>query len=457
MRARSMALKVTCMLALVVAFGCNSETDNGGSNAAAGTGGSGAGEGGGGAGGTGGASGEGASGGVGGASGEGGAGAGGAGGEVTGGTGGEVTGGTGGMGGAGGETADFPDIRGTGPDCEALDTGFLGDDKCLPPPPEGEGLQIHIGPEDYANPGKWVINDGEENSWCANFHLPNTDEVYYQGFVLSGRPGTHHIINTAYVESVVLVDGELGMICMDGGTGTNLEIYDNLPGASKPYMPRKKLAPENEGLGRKLPPGLPAQADMHYFNFTGEDQPLLREFWMNLYYVPKEQVTETAQQIRGMGGLGWQIAPGTDKVYQYQCAIPTAGRIVGLLGHYHAHGVRFSAYLQKAGGAQQKVFEMYDYNEPAEFSYDSVSMNPDFSSNAPGAINGTLNVDAGDTLQWECHIINDSMYTLDYSNKVENGEMCNIWGSTVLEVDPLTGVDGKINCLAFFEQPFTTP
>ena len=452
MRARSIALKVMCMLALVVAAGCGSEDEGGGDMPAAGTSAGTAGEGG-----TSGA-------GEGGTSGEGGAGAGGAGGTGvtggaggvggvagtmdTGGVGGEVAG-AGGEGGGGGDIGlDFPDIRGTGPECEALDTGFVGDEKCLPPPPEGEGIQIHIGPADYANPGNWVINKDEENSWCANFHLPNTEEVYYQGYVLSGRPGTHHIINTAYVESVVIVDGELGMICMDGGTGSNLDIYDNLPGASKAYMPRKALAPENEGLGRMLPASLPAQADMHYFNFT--EDPLLREFWLNLYYIPKEQVTEKAQQIRGMGGIGWQIAPGTNHVYQYQCEVPAAGRIVGLLGHYHAHGERFSAYLQKANGTQTKVFEMYDYNDPAEFTYDSIGKNPAFSADKAGAINGTLSVEAGDMLQWECHIINDSEFTLDYSNKVKNGEMCNLWGSTVLAGDL------KVNCLAFFEAPFTT-
>jgi hypothetical protein len=283
---------------------------------------------------------------------------------------------------------------------------------------------------------------------CANFHLPNADEVFYQGYVLSGRPGTHHIINTAYVSSVSIVDGQLD-VCLDGGTGMNSNIFDNLPGASKAYMPRRAIAPENKGLGRRLEGNLPSQADMHYFNFTGEAKPLLREFWLNLYYIPKDEVTETPQQIRGMGGLGWSIPPTTDHVYQYTCPIPANGRIVGLLGHYHRHGVRFSAYVEKANGTQKKVFEMYDYNDPAEFGYDSLAKNPAFSDMTAGAVSGTLAVEAGDTLQWECHIINDSQVTLDYSNKVENGEMCNLWGSTVLDGDP------KLNCLHWFvEAPF---
>jgi hypothetical protein len=129
--------------------------------------------------------------------------------------------------------------------------------------------------------------------------------------------------------------------------------------------------------------------------------------------------------------------------------VPADGRIVSLLGHYHAHGKRFTAFLTPAGGgAQKKVFEMYDYNEPAEFQYDSLAMNPAFSATAAGATSGTLEVKAGDMLQWECHIINDDTVGLTYSNEVRTGEMCNLWGGSVLNGDP------KINCVLLGEQPF---
>ncbi|HYI06280.1 MAG TPA: hypothetical protein VD858_15405, partial [Reyranella sp.] len=374
---------------------------------------------------------------------------GGAGGMVAAGTGGMAAGGAGGMGAAGGggaagmEALDYPEPRGG---CPELDSGFVGDDACIAPPAADEGFQIHIGPEDYANPGPYEVAINEENSLCVSFRLPNTENKFYQGSIVSGRPGTHHIINTMYVAGTTINENTFEA-CLDPGTGTNPSILANLPGASKPFMPRKKMAPENEGLGSEIPAMAPAQADMHYYNFT--EAPLLREVWMNFYYIDAAKVTETARQIRGMGGLGWAITPGTDHVYQYTCPIPSAGRIVGLLGHYHAHGKRFSAYLEKADGSQKKVFEMYDYNEPAEFMYDSAAMNPAFAANKAGAVSGTLEVAAGDILQWECHIINDSDVTLDYSNKVKNGEMCNLWGTTVL-----SGTD-KMDCVHFLlEAPF---
>ena len=54
-----------------------------------------------------------------------------------------------------------------------------------------------------------------------------------------------------------------------------------------------------------------------------------------------------------------------------------------------------------------------------------------FSTSAAGAYTGILHVKAGDVLEWECHIINDSTSALRYTNEVKTGEMCNIWGFTV--------------------------
>jgi hypothetical protein len=136
-----------------------------------------------------------------------------------------------------------------------------------------------------------------------------------------------------------------------------------------------------------------------------------------------------------MGGITWSflpIQPETRMVYQYQCAIDTDGRIISLLGHYHAHGKRFTAFLNDT-----KVFEMYDYNDPQIFQYDSITTNPMFSATAAGAVSGQLMVKAGDILKWECDIDNTSANTaappaaLRYVNEVKTGEMCNLWGESL--------------------------
>jgi hypothetical protein len=330
-----------------------------------------------------------------------------------------------------GTPPELADPRGSCPD---LNSGYPDDHACIKAPEPGEGMQIHVGPTNYDDPAeiaKFSFAPGMESSECWTYHTPNTEDINYnQGnFVISGRAGTHHIISTMY--NIELTDGGFSG-CQDPGTGTNANILDTLPGASRAYMARRLIAPENVSVGRLIPANTPSQSDMHYFNFT--DEPLLREFWMNIYFVPNDQVEEQAHLIRGMGGLEWLfpgIAPGEDHVYQYQAPIEADGRIIELLGHYHSHGVRFTAYLKRGSGEQLKVFEMYDYQDPLTFSYDSIAKNPEFSSNAGGAYSGILEVKAGDTLQWECHIVNDDAGPLNYTNNVKTGEMCNIWGATV--------------------------
>ena len=323
---------------------------------------------------------------------------------------------------------DYPDPRGK---C-GLQTQFASDDACILPPDPSEGFQIHIGPSNYDDPeevAKYIMKPGEESSECWTFHTPNEEEVYYQTSVISGRAGTHHIINTMLAED--LEDGGFAR-CADGGSGQNSTVLGQLPGASKPYMARGHVAPENKQIGRKIAARATAQADMHYYNFTDKD--IIREFWMNIYTVDKAMITETSSLVRGMGGFSWSrepIAPGTNQVYGYECPIVGNGRILNLLGHYHAHGVRFTAKLKRGDADPMKVFEMYDYRDPATFEYDSRTKNPPFSEMAAGAYSGILDVSEGDILSWECHIINDSDVGLRYVNEVNTGEMCNLWGSTI--------------------------
>jgi hypothetical protein len=317
-----------------------------------------------------------------------------------------------------------------------LKTSYPDDEACIPPPPPGTGMQIHVGPTNYDDPAEvaqFLIHPGDELDECFTLHTPNDKPIHYQTFVLSGRKGTHHIINTMYSDK--LDEGKFGR-CSDAQTAS----VGTLPGASKPYMARGTVAPEYAHVGRLVPAQTTFQADMHYYNFTNED--IIREFWLNIYFVDDAEITEEAQQIRGFGGLSWNskpIQPGTDEVYKYSCPIKGDGYLLSLLGHYHAHGKRFTATIQRASGALDKVFEMYDYTDPATFEYNTVVDNPAFSDITAGAVSGRLAVHDGDSLLWECHIINDSDVALHYVNMVKTGEMCNIWGASV-------GVN-RIDCL----------
>ena len=320
----------------------------------------------------------------------------------------------------------YPDLRGG---C-TINSGYPDDHACIPAPPPNEGIQIHIGPKDYNDPAevaKFIMKPGEESSQCWTYRTTNTEEIYFQSYVLSGRAGTHHILGSA-LEGDLPVDQGFGR-CADTREGSGVENLGPMPMATKPYMPRTQVAPENKNIARRLPPQVLAEADMHYYNFTDHD--IIRELWINLYTAPKEQITGEMLRVRGMGGFGWNeqpIAPGTDMVYQYECPIAGNGRILELLGHYHAHGVRFTSSIKRKAGNVEKIFEMYSYEDPAGFEYNSVTKNPPFGPTTAGAFSGILEVQEGDVLAWECHIVNDSDQPLRYTNEVKTGEMCNLWG-----------------------------
>jgi hypothetical protein len=327
------------------------------------------------------------------------------------------------------------DIRGH---C-GLNTGFADDQACLIPPRPEEGFQLHIGPKDYNDPAevaKFVMKPGEESSECYTFRTTNPEKITYQSYTMSGRAGTHHIITQTFSGNLPEDTwGNCGGVeAIDFSNLDNIPMQNGyLPTATKAYMPRGKVAPEYAHVGRVIEAKTLVQSDMHYYNFTDKD--ILREYWMNVYYpAPDANVTVYADVLVGFGGTGWSampIEPGTDMVYKYECPFTGTGSLMNLYGHYHAHGKRFTSSIKHADGAIEKIFEMYDYRDPAVYDYNSVTQNPMFSMNAAGAVSGPLAIKQGDILQWECHIINDGNVGLAFTNEVNTGEMCNIWGFTI--------------------------
>ena len=67
------------------------------------------------------------------------------------------------------------------------------------------------------------------------------------------------------------------------------------------------------------------------------------------------------------------------------------------------------------------------------YNYDSLTMNPMVNTAAKmdGAVSGALDFKSGDTHRFTCFIENESDKTLRFSNELKDGEMCNLWGSTV--------------------------
>jgi hypothetical protein len=311
------------------------------------------------------------------------------------------------------------------PDPCGLKSGWSGDEYCLLPPAEGEGIQIHIGPSDFKNMAeiqKYAIKPGEEFDNSVAADIPLTEEKFFQRMRVQMRPGSHHWISTVTdgkIENKFYDDTGCNGATTVGsmGGGQNL-IYDNPPGG----IP----APENAGLGRSVKGNGSLCMNLHSYNFTDKEQ--MREIWINIYFIDEAKVTQKAQGIGMVGGLGLMLGPGMKKEAAYTGTFMADGRIIQLFGHRHAWTPRFAVWLK-----DKLIYDSWSWQDSVTFNYDSLSMNPPIKteSKVDGAVSGAVEFKAGDTLKFTCFIENNSEKTLGFSNQVYDGEMCNLWGSAV--------------------------
>jgi hypothetical protein len=311
------------------------------------------------------------------------------------------------------------------PDPCKINSGWPGDEYCLKPPAEGEGIQIHIGPHDYKNMAdvnKYVIKAGEEFNNSVIGNIPLTEDKLFNRITVQMRPGSHHWISQ-------VVDGKPAEVFHDDtscggatsvgslGGGQNL-IYDNPPGG--------KPAPENEGLGRTVAGNTSLCMNLHAYNFS--EKPQLREMWINIYFVDESKVTQRASGIGFVGGLGLALPPGQNKEQTYSVTIDKPGRIIQLFGHRHVWTPRFAVWLN-----DKLIYESWSWQESVTYNYDTLTMNPPINTEAKvdGAVSGPVEVKAGDKIKFSCFVENKSDTTLRFSNELYGGEMCNLWGSAV--------------------------
>jgi hypothetical protein len=310
-----------------------------------------------------------------------------------------------------------------------IDSGYEGDELCILPPDPSEGFQLHYGPGNYDDPAQvnpYLLQPGEELVDCLYLHTTNETEKYFYGFHSRLRPGSHHLIVTAIKDDREDVLGD----CEGGGLMGG--AIAGLAGAQTPIRDFPEAsgdAPENAGLGKKLPARAQASMQLHFVN-TGTE-PILREAWVNVMYKDAAEVTQSVSTVAHIGGIGMAVQPNTTEVLKFQADVPKDLRVVDLFGHFHAHTTRFSAWKVSSGGERQLVYEAYDWEDPGNLSYNSVYKNgtPDPVARTPGGYTGILEFSPGDRVEWECEIKNDSEGVLNFANEVYTAEMCNLFGS----------------------------
>jgi hypothetical protein len=324
--------------------------------------------------------------------------------------------------------AAYPDhpewTPGSADSCD-IHTGFAGDDLCIVPPDPSIGFQLHYGPKNYDDPAevaKYVLMPGQEVTDCVFMTTPNETDVFHNEYHGRMRPGSHHLL--VYTQSMAKPPSDGPADCNQGTDSRNIL------GAQTPKIdiaPRPDGPPENVGLAQSLPASQQAMFQMHFINMG--DKPILREGWANVVYVDKSKVKQQADPIFFLAGISAAAAPKQTTVNKGKAVAMTDLRLIQATGHYHAHTVRFSAW-KTIGGVRELLFEDYNWHEPTMVAFDSVTKNPapDADAKVPGGYSGDVDLKAGDMIDWECEIVNDSDKPLRFGNEVYTAEMCNMFG-----------------------------
>jgi hypothetical protein len=299
-----------------------------------------------------------------------------------------------------------------------LHTQWAGDEYCIKPPPPDKGFQVHIGPSNYDSPeAQYLLSPGQETNMNFPAVSGNDQQVLYYWRQYRMRPGSHHLIVNA-----------------NDGSGTSMGVGRRLGGAQNLARDNPEhgvAAPENQDIGIPLNAQTPLSVNLHYIN-TG-DKPILQEAWVNFWYKDPSEVKEQAKELYSMGGLAMAIQPGQHTTLgRYSCAVNTAGRVLSLYGHRHANTVRFSAWRTR-NGKSDLVYEDYDWHDPLVVEYNSITQNnaPDPAAQKGGATTGILDLLPGDTMDWECEVLNQTNGVLRFTNEVFNGEMCILIGDAI--------------------------
>jgi hypothetical protein len=316
-------------------------------------------------------------------------------------------------------------------------SGFPGDELCLPAPAPDQGFQLHYGPTDYADPANvapYLLSPGKETVDCDYMKTPNAKDAYVSGYRIHMRRGSHHLL--ANLNPAPQADGLAGCQSNDMSPGP-------LAGSQTPVVDELiDPAPENEGLAVRIPANSQAVVNLHFIN-TGA-MPVMREAWLNYLYIDPARVKGIRGNIFLVGGLGFHIEPGTSSTYKYSCSPDRPVRILSLAAHMHAHGTRLSAW-KVSNDKTSLVYESFDWAEPALLKYDSTHANAasDRGLRIPGGASGTLRIEPGESLQWECAVDNTSNRPLTFQNEVYTGEMCILAGTDVAADDPMKPYDFK--------------
>lgn len=333
---------------------------------------------------------------------------------------------------------EVPCFAGIAEPCTDIHSGYDGDEYCRAAPKSSVGFQIHVGPTDYSNPedvAKYIAHPGDETNWAESITTPNDGTVFWDGYYSYMRPGSHHFILFGMPPGST-PSGASGPMMNGSGAESAVGVVGGefLAGATVTVQDAMPYDEESKGAATEVAAHSVYAVNLHFINTRDHD--LIQEIWVNFHEIPQDQVLHWKRAITWYGGVAMNIPPGT--AYTLAAAggatcTPPGNvqnmRVQGVTGHVHANTLEYSASMVR-DGATTLLFQDFDWHDPLEFRYNSKTNNgtPDPSTKRAGGYSGVLQVQPTDQFSWECEGFNKSNVNLTFSNKVYDGEMCNVFG-----------------------------
>jgi cysteine-rich repeat protein len=221
-----------------------------------------------------------------------------------------------------------------------------------PPPPPG-GYQIVLdGP---------TLQPGQEQEGCLWIPTPNPRDFYVSKFEIALNPGTHHFSIFPYLGSGAPQTGVWQVNNFGCFNGSNLG--GNVTGAPQaPYF----VDAYPPGIARLLKAGAYLGLNAHYRNDFSV--PIQIKVWTNVYpYVgTPAHIADTLIDLSSTFSI--YVPPFTQGV-QHGHYVNETGKplsFLGLSGHMHFRGLRFTAWLSNG----TKIYENFDWAHPGGRGFD---------------------------------------------------------------------------------------
>lgn len=270
------------------------------------------------------------------------------------------------------------------------------DDPILDPAQE---IQLAIEP--------FVVPPGTEVQTCHEMSLPSDVDVDIDRITWDFSLGSHHL--HVYVSA-------------DGSTGAAPRTYDcfNAVDFEKWHL---LVATQDEKLEWTLPDGTAFRVkagqsillQTHYLNTAAlETEGAVASGGVSLRVAAPDTIQRRAAAIFGQNREVFVPPHGTSHV-EAECALPAAGEIIAMTGHYHTHGRKFQTMVMHDGTVPELVYETEGFDEPVWTIFDDMRLG------------------AGDRFKWTCDYMNDLDQPLAFGPREDIEEHCNLFAFYTLE------------------------